>query len=73
MELQVCVVSMSRKLCTKAQTLEVIYYKHVVIINLTRCDTVCLESLTDIGDVGNLKIIVRVFKSQNQYAWMQKI
>ena len=46
---------------------------HIAIINHIRCDTVCLESLTDIGDIGNLKIIVGIFESQNQYAHVHKI
>ena len=64
MKLRVCVVS--RKLYAKVKTLKAVYYKHVVIINHTRYDTVHLESLTDIGNVRNLKIIVGIFESQNQ-------
>ena len=69
----VCVVSMWRKLCTKVKTLKVVYYKNVEIINHTRCNTVHLASLTDIGNIRNLKIIVGIFESQNQYAHVQNI
>ena len=34
----------------------VVYYKHIVTINHTRYDTVCLEMLANIGDIGNLEI-----------------
>ena len=47
---------MWRKLCTRVKTFKVVYYKHIVVINHTRCDTVHLETLVNIGDVGNLDI-----------------
>ena len=38
------------------KTFKVVYYKHIVVINHTRCDTAHLEMLVNIGDVRNLEI-----------------
>ena len=58
-----CVVTMKRKLCTRIKTFKEVYYKHVMTINHTRCDTVCLEVLVNIGDVRNLEINIRMFET----------
>ena len=58
-----CVVSVKRKLCTRVKTFKEVYYKHVVTINHSRCDTVCLEVLVNIGDVVNSEINIRMFKT----------
>ena len=34
----------------------------IVIINHTRCDTVCLETLVNIGNIIILEINIRIFK-----------
>ena len=52
--------------------LEVVYYKQVVIINHTRCNTLHLESLIDIGNVGNVEINDGIFENQDQYIHMWK-
>ena len=41
------------------KTVEVVYYKHVVVINHARCDIVCLETLANIGNIGNLEIDIK--------------
>ena len=54
---------MWRKWCTGVKTFKVVYYKHVVTINHTRCDTVCLETLPNIGNIRILEINIGIFEN----------
>ena len=68
-----CVVSAKRKLCTRVKTFKEVYYKLVVIINHTRYNTVHLEVIANIGNIGNLEINIRMFKTNTNMLVYEKL
>ena len=52
-----------KKVMQEDKIFKIVYYKHVVIINHNRCDTVHLGSLVNIGNARNLGTTIIIFKN----------